>query len=230
MPFRKPREVLENTVYLSLGSISCSLGSKRALSWGRPKWIGQWGASRTLTSALHLTPLALTVSITLSTNLSRFLWFALRLFDIRHGIFLYTISSVFSGGMFDMLHTIANQTCIFYLVRRDRTYPDNAFGSKHVPLGSCQFPSNMAITANTTPATPDANGASSANEKGTTLKFASSDIILPPPDIKSVEFVKPKRVRLAKPLIPRYHCTNCKPCCTLYYPSAIRGPYSREST
>jgi hypothetical protein len=52
-------------------------------------------------------------------------------------------------------------------------------------LAPCQIFELMAITVETAPATTDANGASSANGKGTTLKFASSDIILPPPDIKS---------------------------------------------
>jgi splicing factor 3A subunit 1 len=49
----------------------------------------------------------------------------------------------------------------------------------------------MAITVETAPVATDANGTSSTNGKGTTLKFASSDIILPPPDIKS-EYVFPE--------------------------------------
>ena len=59
-------------------------------------------------------------------------------------------------------------------------------GSKCKPLGPyLLFFELMAITVETVPVTTDANGTSSANGKGTTLKFDSSDIILPPPDIKS---------------------------------------------
>lgn len=70
MPFLYPLEVLENTVYLSLGSISLSLGISSAF-----------------VKALHSTPLSRTASMTLSTSLSRLRWFAFRVLESLHGIF-----------------------------------------------------------------------------------------------------------------------------------------------